>query len=215
MSYNSYGIRNWKHNLNQKGFFKGSEKLAKYYTPSNKKPNKQSRDRPKQLNFHVTQQMKHFNNLVMQNLSVIKSSPQIAEVFDNHKIVLTKAEVTPNFSDLYVLWTSSSNTPEETIQEALDAQNCLIKDEFNKLGTWSLGTIPRITFVQDYKTVEETRFQQALDSLSSIVPNEKPEPDLLPVLKNNVLNFDRDKVLTNILKSLDKAKAIHRIKEME
>ena len=176
------------------------ETLSRMFEPSLKKSNK-TRDRPKALHFKVSDEMKHFNRLVMQNLSVIKHNCQLANLLDEFKTTFTKAEVNPSYSDLYIFWVSDSKETSEVVQNALDENASEVRNELNNLRLF--GQVPKISFIKDTKVGQSERLFQIIDGLDisddTIEVDETfREESCRPKLKHNVLNLDRDKILSQV-----------------
>jgi len=89
-----------------------------------------------------------------------------------------------------------------------------------------LGKIPKVVFTRDYQHVRKANFLNIMSSLSE--SQELEELDVGNVnpalavsrslmmhvkLKTDVLNFDREKAMNEILKTLEKSRGEHRLND--
>ena len=221
-------------NLNQ--YVVSSDKLAKMIRQDQERRAKRQRKsstKPKAVKFVESENMRHFNRLVKQNLNLLKSQSALQSIVVSTGLVFTQVSVTPSWGEVYIFWKASSNQcSSESIQEQLDSLAPEVRHQLNQLN--ELGKIPKVIFAQDYHHVRKENF---LSLMSSFEPPEVDEDSNEfngnVELKTDVLNFDRDKAMTEvkvtpdlfsfsfltlflvlkILKTLEKSKGAHRMTE--
>ena len=223
-------------NLNQ--YVVSSDKLAKMIRQDQERRAKRQRKsstKPKAVKFVESENMRHFNRLVKQNLSLLKSQSALQSIVVSTGLVFTQVSVTPSWGEVYIFWKASSNQcSSESIQEQLDSLAPEVRHQLNQLN--ELGKIPKVIFAQDYHHVRKENF---LNLMSSFEPPEVDEDSNElngnVELKTDVLNFDREKAMTEvkvhlilfsfpfltlflvlkILKTLEKSKGAHRLNHNE
>ena len=179
------------------------------------KRQRKSENKPKTVKFTENQHMRHFNQLVMQNLSLLKSGSDLQSIVASTGLVFTQVSVTPSWSELFIFW-KSSNTSDcsnsDQIQERLDILAPNLRYQLQQLN--ELGKIPKVVFTRDYQHVRKANFLNIMSSLSE--SQELEELDVGNVnpalavsrslmthvkLKTDVLNFDREKAMNEVSKS--------------
>ena len=179
------------------------------------KRQRKSENKPKTVKFAENQHMRHFNQLVMQNLSLLKSGSDLQSIVASTGLVFTQVSVTPSWSELFIFW-KSSNTSDcsnsDQIQERLDILAPNLRYQLQQLN--ELGKIPKVVFTRDYQHVRKANFLNIMSSLSE--SQELEELDVGNVnpalavsrslmmdvkLKTDVLNFDREKAMNEVSKS--------------
>lgn len=186
-------------NLNQ--YVVSSDKLAKMIRQDQERRAKRQRKsstKPKAVKFVESENMRHFNRLVKQNLSLLKSQSALQSIVVSTGLVFTQVSVTPSWGEVYIFWKASSNQcSSESIQEQLDSLAPEVRHQLNQLN--ELGKIPKVIFAQDYHHVRKENF---LSLMSSFEPPEVDEDSNEfngnVELKTDVLNFDRDKAMTEV-----------------
>ena len=186
-------------NLNQ--YVVSSDKLAKMIRQDQERRAKRQRKsstKPKAVKFVESENMRHFNRLVKQNLSLLKSQSALQSIVVSTGLVFTQVSVTPSWGEVYIFWKASSNQcSSESIQEQLDSLAPEVRHQLNQLN--ELGKIPKVIFAQDYHHVRKEKF---LNLMSSFEPPEVDEDSNElngnVELKTDVLNFDREKAMTEV-----------------
>ena len=223
-------------NLNQ--YVVSSDKLAKMIRQDQERRAKRQRKsstKPKAVKFVESENMRHFNRLVKQNLSLLKSQSALQSIVVSTGLVFTQVSVTPSWGEVYIFWKASSNQcSSESIQEQLDSLAPEVRHQLNQLN--ELGKIPKVIFAQDYHHVRKENFLNLMSSFEPLeVDEDSNEFNGNVELKTDVLNFDRDKAMTEvkvtpdlfsfpfltlflvlkILKTLEKSKGAHRLNHNE
>lgn len=186
-------------NFNQ--YVVSSDKLAKMIRQDQERRAKRQRKsstKPKAVKFVESENMRHFNRLVKQNLSLLKSQSALQSIVVSTGLVFTQVSVTPSWGEVYIFWKASSNQcSSESIQEQLDSLAPEVRHQLNQLN--ELGKIPKVIFAQDYHHVRKENF---LNLMSSFEPPEVDEDSNEfngnVELKTDVLNFDREKAMTEV-----------------
>ena len=181
-----------------KNVYKNSMQLTRMVEPSSEHKNRIRKNKPKNSKFHVSQEMKFFNDKVYQNLSVMKSGAILSDLINSYQVEFISAQVTPKFNDLLIYWkTSKSGHVDNEIQKYLDSKAPDVRYELNNLQYF--GQIPKITFVKAVedteniiKTFEKIQVENHSEEMYQV---HEPPPSMT---KTNVLNFDRQKVMQNV-----------------
>lgn len=129
-------------------------------------------------------------------------------------VIFTHVQVTPNYSEVFVFWkTSYDQSCTEKLSQELDKKASDLRFELNQMST--LGRVPRIVFVQDYN-VSANQLDQIYEQISLMQEASEQqqtkvqeEPDH-GILRTDVLNFNREKLMSQIIQALEMAKAQHR-----
>ena len=179
-----------------KNVYKNSNQLTRMVEPF-PEHKKIKKNKPKNFSFHVSQEMKFFNNKVYQNLSVMKSGAILSDLINSYQVEFISAQVTPKYSDLFIYWKTSESGHVDEIQRNLDSKAPDVRYELNNLQYF--GQIPKITFIQAVeetdniiKTFEKIQIENHSEEMYQV---HEPPPSMT---KTNVLNFDRQKVMQNV-----------------
>ena len=134
---------------------------------SSTKPNKA-------VKFIESENMKHFNRLLMQNLNLLKSQSALQSIVFTHGLVFTEVSVTPSWNEVYIFWKASNG---ENVQEQLDVLAPDVRHQLHQLN--ELGKVPKVIFAQDYQYVRKEKFLNLMASLQEPLEVEKNSTSLL------------------------------------
>ena len=186
-----------------------ANQLNKMILQEKERRNKRQRlnlaNKPKTVKFIESEHMRHFNRLVMQNLSLLKSQSDLQSIVATTGLVFTQVSVTPSWSQVFIFWKSSTSDQVDQIQDRLDILAPNLRHQLHQLN--ELGKVPKVVFTQDYQHIRKANFMNIMSTLNGQEDQVGIENPALPCsrhlmmhvkLKTDVLNFDREKAMDEV-----------------
>lgn len=154
----------------------------------------------------------YFGKLLLSTINAVKSENEaLKAILKRENISFTKVQVAPGRSHAQIFWNSTKVQDIEALQRLNKElqETCSQELKSEVIRSKALGSdIPAIIFKEEPVMTSSEK----MDQLFRQIPNEDLQGHQLPppVLKTDVMGFDRDKALTKILEAIHRAKAPHR-----